>query len=206
MMNIIGALVLIICAYLIGSFPTAYVFVKIVKRTDIREHGSGNVGATNAARVIGKGPALVVFVIDFLKGTITVTLLPYLLSKLFFQTGGFGSHVVILSGAAVIAGHIWTIFLKFKGGKGVATTAGVMAGLAPVILLFGLIVWIIIFIIWHYVSLASLCAAVLLPVLSVILGKNLDFVIFSSVLCLVGVYAHRLNIKRLIQGNEKKLR
>ena len=205
-MYLLGLMFLILISYLIGSLPTAFIFVKVLKGLDIREHGSGNVGATNAARVIGKGAALIVFIIDFLKGTFAVTLLPIIISKIFMKTGDIESYMLIFSGAAVIAGHIWTVFLKFKGGKGVATTAGVMAGLAPVILIIGLVVWGIVFSIWRYVSLASLCAAVLLPILSVILGKDLSFIIFCSVLCLIGVYAHRSNIKRLIQGTEKKLR
>jgi glycerol-3-phosphate acyltransferase PlsY len=205
-MYLTGTILIIFCSYLIGSFPTAYVFVRLFKRLDIREYGSGNVGATNAARVIGKKLALIVLALDFLKGTAAVTLLPIFFGKLFLKTGGFENIVYILAGAAVISGHIWTIFLKFKGGKGVATTAGVMAGLSPEILLSGLLLWLIIFFIWRYVSLASISAAIALPVLSLVFGKDLDFIIFVSIVCFVGVYSHRSNIRRLIQRNESKLR
>ena len=111
----------------------------------------------------------------------------------------------IIFGGASIAGHIWTIFLKFKGGKGVSTTAGVMAGMAPGIFLVGMVLWIVVFAVWKYVSLASLVAAISLPILAVLTGKNLTFVIFCAVLCMVGVYSHRANIKRLIQGTETSI-
>ncbi len=205
-MYLTAVILLILSSYLLGSFPTAYIFVKLIKGEDIRDHGSGNVGATNAARVLGKKIAVVVFAIDVLKGTAAVTLLPVLFAKITPGSSGFQTGIYILAGAAAIAGHIWTVFLKFKGGKGVATTAGVMAGLSPVILCTGLLLWIIVFSIWRYVSLASISAAVALPILSLILGKGLDFIIFSCIICLIGVYAHRSNIKRLIQGTENRLR
>ncbi len=115
------------------------------------------------------------------------------------------AYLNILVGASAIAGHIWTVFLKFKGGKGVATTAGVMVALAPWILLACLAIWVCIFAITKYVSLASIIASVALPVMAVLTGKSLDFILFCAVLCIVGVFAHRSNIKRLLQGEEKKI-
>ncbi len=192
-------------AYLIGSIPTAYIFGKVLKGIDIRDYGSGNVGATNVFRTVGKIPGVIVLVIDCLKGLVAVTLLPAALEKIFPQAVEAESIIYIFLGASVISGHMWTWFLRFKGGKGVATTAGVMAGLSPGILLACLGVWIAVFILWKYVSLASMSAAVALPVFAVISGRSVEYTVFCAVLCMVGIYAHRGNIKRLINGKEKKL-
>ena len=193
-----------VIAYLLGAFPTAYIFGKMLKGIDIRKHGSGNVGATNVFRTVGKVSGIIVLVIDFLKGLIAVTVLPSLLQSL-FPEATLPPYAYIVLGASVISGHIWTVFLKFKGGKGVATTGGVMAGLSPLLLLLCLAVWIIVFSAWRYVSLASIIAATALPVLAVIFGKDISFIAFCSILCIVGVYGHRSNIKRLLAGKEKKL-
>ncbi|MDD5634843.1 MAG: glycerol-3-phosphate 1-O-acyltransferase PlsY [Candidatus Omnitrophica bacterium] len=195
----------LLLAYVLGSIPTAYVFGKVLKGIDIREYGSGNVGATNVFRVMGKWPAIIVFIIDFLKGFLAVTLVPLLMQKFFSVINPDRyDYVITFSGVAAIAGHIWTCFLKFKGGKGVATTAGVMIGIAPLIFVGGLIVWTAAFYSWRYVSLASLIAATSLPVFALFSGKGFPFVIFCCALCIVGVYSHRENIKRLIQGKENK--
>ncbi|RKY43152.1 MAG: acyl-phosphate glycerol 3-phosphate acyltransferase [Candidatus Makaraimicrobium thalassicum] len=197
----------IITAYLVGAIPTAYIFGRILKGIDIREYGSGNVGATNVVRAVGKIPGIIVLAIDFLKGVAVVTVIPPNIQRFFPEAAGSQAYgfIYILAGAAAIAGHIWPVFLKFKGGKGVATSAGVMAGLSPWILLAGLGIWAVVFSIWKYVSLASVVAAVALPVLAVLAGKKLDFIIFCAVLCLVGVCTHRSNIKRLIQGTEGRI-
>lgn len=195
----------IVLAYLIGSIPTAYIFGKVLKGIDIRQYGSGNVGATNAARTIGKGPGIIVLILDFLKGFLVVIVMPLCLRALIPDFFIFYGFVYPVLGLAVISGHIWTCFLSFKGGKGVATTAGVMAGLSAGIFLACLAVWGIIFLIWKYVSLASIVAAVSLPIFAVIFGKDLSFILFCVILCMGGVYTHRSNIKRLIQGNETRI-
>ena len=193
-----------LAAYLVGAFPTAYVFGKLLKNIDIREYGSGNVGATNVFRTVGKIPGVLVLIIDFLKGFLAVTVIPLCLTKI-APNMAIPPYAYILLGTAVIAGHIWTVFLKFKGGKGVATTGGVMAGLAPEILVGCIIIWVIVFSIRRYVSLASIIAATALPVFAVLLGRDLSFIIFCAVLCFVGIWSHRSNIDRLIKGKEKKL-
>ena len=195
----------LIVAYLVGSIPTGYIFGKLLKGIDIRKHGSGNVGATNVFRVVGKTPGVIVLILDFLKGLVAVTLIPMALEKVFPQSVENASIITILLGSAAIAGHLWTCFLKFKGGKGVATTGGVMAGLAPGILLACFGVWIIVFVLSKYVSLASMTAALALPVFALISGREVGFIVFCGVLCMVGIYSHRENIKRLIQGTEKKI-
>ena len=192
-------------AYLMGSFPTAYICGKLLKGIDIRKHGSGNVGATNVMRVIGRGPGLAVFVIDCLKGYVAVTFLPVFINRYFPGDLFDNSLFYLVLAAAVVSGHIWTCLLSFKGGKGVATTAGVMLGLYPAIFFAGLIVWAVVFYLWKYVSLASLAAAISLPVVSVLTNEDLPTTVFMAALSMLGVYSHRENIKRLVQGTEKQL-
>ena len=195
----------VILAYIIGSLPTAFIFGVVSKGIDIREHGSGNVGATNVFRVVGKKQGIIVLIIDFLKGVLAVSLIPILIGRFINLEVGVKEILLIVLGAGVIAGHIWTIFLKFKGGKGVATTAGVLGGIAPEILIITFLVFVVIFSIFRYVSLGSVSAAATLPISSVIFGKDLYFVLFCSVLSIIAILKHKSNIKRLIRGEEKKL-
>ncbi|MCK5450179.1 MAG: glycerol-3-phosphate 1-O-acyltransferase PlsY, partial [Candidatus Omnitrophica bacterium] len=179
---------------------------KVLKGIDIRKHGSGNVGATNIFRTVGKIPGIIVLLIDAFKGIFVVTFLPGFICQLFpeVQITSLSSFYIFF-GAAAIAGHIWTCFLGFKGGKGVATTAGVMGGLSPVIFGVAICVWIIVLSLCKYVSVASITAAVTLPICAVLMGKDIRFIVFMGLLSLVGVYSHRANIRRLIQGSENKI-
>lgn len=195
----------VLLAYLLGSIPTAYIFGKVLKGIDIREYGSGNVGATNVFRSVGKIPGIIVLVLDLVKGLVAVTLIPYLVRMVYQEPAAYGSVYLISLGAAVIAGHIWTCFLRFRGGKGVATTAGVMIGLYPVAFGIALVVWVIFILIWKYVSLASIAAAVSLPIIALIRGEDMATIVFFSILAILGTYSHRSNIKRLIQGTESKI-
>ncbi|MDD3088630.1 MAG: glycerol-3-phosphate 1-O-acyltransferase PlsY [Candidatus Omnitrophica bacterium] len=190
--------------YLIGSIPTAFIFAKALKGIDIRQCGSGNVGATNVFRTIGKGPGIAVFVIDFVKGFAAVLIVPALVNGILMNREPLSDWARIVPGVAAILGHIWTIFLSFKGGKGVSTTAGVMAALAPLIFISGLGTWLIVFRISGYVSLASIAAAISLPIASLVLGEGSGFIALSGVLCVLGVFSHRTNIKRLMNGTENK--
>jgi len=196
------AVLSIAAGYLLGSIPTAYIFGKLIKGIDVREHGSGNVGATNVVRTVGLIPGIAVFILDMLKGLVAATILPRYIQEFLAPGEPVYGLVFIFAGTAAIGGHIFPVFLKFKGGKGVATTAGVVAGLAPVILAICLGIWTIVFSIWKYVSLASITAAVALPVLAVAFGKGIDIVIFSAAIAMLGIFSHRSNIKRLIQGTE----
>ena len=158
-----GAIAFIV-SYLIGSIPTAYIFGRLLKKIDIRKHGSGNVGATNAFRILGKGPGTAVLLIDVFKGAIVTSLV----ANLF----GLNDPLMrVLLGIVVVCGHNWTIFLNFKGGKGIATSLGVLVGLTiaiasirPVVL-YTFLSWILTFLISGYVSLASIVASVVLPFL-----------------------------------------
>jgi acyl phosphate:glycerol-3-phosphate acyltransferase len=199
------ALAAVAAAYIVGSIPTAYIFGKMLKGIDIRKYGSGNVGATNVFRTVGKLPGIIVLVLDYIKGFIPVTLFPQVVRMLTDDPVAESGILIIAIASAAIAGHIWTCFLGFKGGKGVATTAGVMTGLYPGIFLAGLIIWVAVFMIGKYVSLASIIAAASLPVLALVFQKSLTDIIFMSILCVIGLYSHRSNIKRLIQGEEKRI-
>ena len=189
-------------AYFIGSIPTGFLMTKIFAGVDIRSAGSKNVGATNVYRVAGKLPGLITLIIDIFKGVIVVTLAAdffyrYLpdVDYIFYRT---------LMGLIVIMGHIYSVFLKFKGGKGVATTIGVMAAIAPLVLLTSLAVWLAVFIPTSYVSLGSIAFGLALPISAIIFDQPFYVVVFCVILCLINSYKHKDNIKRLLNREENK--
>ena len=196
----------IILSYLIGSVPTAILAGKLLKKIDIREHGSGNAGATNVFRILGWKAGLIVLAIDMFKGFAAVWWLVPEQSN-----PEMTALYQILVGVAAICGHIWTIFAGFKGGKGVGTAAGVFLALQPLPVLLSLIIFILIVSKTRYVSLGSMVGASLLPVV-IFIKKYLfnyqisDLIfILSIILALLIIIMHRENIKRLIAGNENKL-
>ena len=203
-MNLLFLAISVVLAYLIGSIPVAYIFGRMLKGLDIREHGSGNMGATNAFRVLGKGPGTIVLILDIVKGIIPVTFLA--------NAFGLGDalSLVIISVAAV-AGHNWTIFLGFKGGKGMATSLGVLIGLAiqlpglRIVLGLATLTWLVLFIIFGYVSLASIAAAVALPILMVAFEAPFPMKAMAIVLCIFIVFRHSANIRRLAKGQENRI-
>jgi len=203
-MNLLFLALSAVLAYLIGSIPVAYIFGRVLKGIDIREHGSGNMGATNAFRVLGKGPGWVVLVLDIIKGIIPVTILA--------NAFGLGDplSLVIISVAAV-AGHNWTVFLGFKGGKGMATSLGVLLGLAiqlpglRIVLGLATLIWLVLFISLGYVSLASISAAIALPILMVAFEAPFPMKVMAMVLCIFIVFRHSSNIKRLVKGQENRV-
>jgi glycerol-3-phosphate acyltransferase PlsY len=203
-MNLLFLAISAVLAYLIGSIPVAYIFGRVLKNLDIREHGSGNMGATNAFRVLGRGPGVAVLILDIIKGIIPVTLL----ANIF---GLQDALSLVIIAVAAVAGHNWTVFLGFKGGKGMATTLGVLIGLAiqfqvlRIILLLVTVTWLALFLLFGFVSLASLVAAVLFPILMVAFLEPLPLVIMSIVLCVFIVFRHSSNIKRLARGQENRV-
>ena len=203
-MNLLFLAINVLLAYLIGSIPVAYIFGRVLKGLDIREHGSGNMGATNAFRVLGKGPGIVVLILDIIKGIIPVTLL----ANAFDLKDPWS---LVLIAVAAVVGHNWTVFLGFKGGKGMATSLGVLIGLAVqflvlrIILLWVLIVWLGLFLLFGYVSLASIVAAIVFPVLMVAFLEPLPLIMMSIILCVFIVFRHRSNIKRLGRGQESRV-
>jgi len=198
----------IIISYLFGSIPTAYIFGRIIKGTDIRKFGSGNVGATNALRLLGRGWGITVLALDILKGFLPVVILPSIIGiKANISLESF----CIFVGISCICGHNWTIFLKFKGGKGVATTLGVLLGLSikiaglKIILGITIFIWLTVFLLTRTISLASLLAALSFPILTVLFRQSLGLILIVTLLSVFIIYRHKSNIQRILEGKEPKL-
>lgn len=197
--------VLLLIAYLIGSIPTSFILGKLLRGIDLREHGSRNVGATNAMRVLGKPVGIAALFVDAAKGFFPTLLFPLIIGE---SALGFLSqeNQALCIGFAAIIGHIFTIFLKFKGGKGVATGIGVYLALAPKALLLTFSICLILVASTRYVSLGSLTGAVLLPIFLLLVGpRSLPLVILTVLLGGLVIWRHRENIKRLVQGTESKI-
>jgi len=189
-----------IAGLVLGSVPFGLIIARLAKGVDIRQHGSGNIGATNVARVVGRGAGLLTFALDVLKGV-----LPALVFKQFF-----GPNAGILAGVGAIAGHIFSPILRFRGGKGVATSLGVFIGLAPITSGVGFVVWIALFLAFRWVSLASVAGALAVPTF-LILARNTRLAEFTNGIMILAVAAtlavvvrHRGNIGRLIRGREPR--
>ncbi|NMB13292.1 MAG: glycerol-3-phosphate 1-O-acyltransferase PlsY [Firmicutes bacterium] len=191
----LGPILAIIASYLIGSIPFGLLVGKLWANIDVREYGSGNIGTSNVLRTVGPGAAIVVFALDVGKGAMAV----YLGSLA-------GAELVkIMAGVAAIAGHNWPIYLRFKGGKGVATSLGAVISLTPIVALILLGLWIIIVGITRYISLASLAAAVLFPVFLIISHAPMAYILAGVLISAFAIYRHRSNIQRLLAGTELKI-
>jgi len=193
-------------AYLLGSVPFGYMVAK-AHGVDIRTVGSGNIGATNVFRSISKGWGLFTFACDFLKGLLPVVLLPLLASRLGFS--GSDDGLELLCGMGAIAGQNWPVFLRFKGGKGVATSAGAVLGIAPAAVAIGLAVWLLCFLVLRYVSLASILAATAIAIGAWVMGPvlNQSSALVPTALSLMAVLIvlrHHANIRRLLAGTENR--
>ncbi|WP_188887622.1 glycerol-3-phosphate 1-O-acyltransferase PlsY [Paenibacillus radicis (ex Gao et al. 2016)] len=195
----LNAIIAVVASYLLGSISFSIVIARLVKGIDIREHGSGNAGATNTIRVLGKGPGLLVFVLDIAKG-IAAVLIGRLLGP-----DDLGDWTAVLSGLAAIVGHNWPIWFRFKGGKGIATTVGVMVTLAFVPALIAGVIAIASIAITRYVSLGSLLFAAFVPLLIGLIHYSLPLLLVSLLLCVFAFVRHRTNIVKLVQGTENKL-
>ena len=192
-------IVALVASYLIGSFPTAYVLVKALKRVDVRTVGSGNVGATNVTRVAGWKAGAVVFLIDLGKGLAAVSwIAPWLLHPL-------TPPIRLACGLAAVIGHNFPFALGFRGGKGVATTIGVLVGAVPVVAAAYLLVWLVVFAISRYVSVASLAAAAAIPIAQWITHHGHAELALGCCLALLIVVRHRINIERLRHGTEHRV-
>ena len=207
MMDMFKFILILLSAYLIGSIPFGYLAGKLIKRIDLRQEGSKNVGATNVFRVMGTLPAIVVLLLDISKGFLSI----YLVS-LFKLGGNMGispqsfNLVRILAGLVAIAGHNWTIFLKFRGGKGVATACGVSLGLAPLPALVSVAIFVVVTGLTHHVSLGSMFAVLAFPLNCLLFKESLILVFFGSFVALVIIARHQANIKRLIAGTENRIK
>lgn len=192
-------------AYLLGSIPTAVWVGKTYYGIDVRQHGSNNAGATNTFRVLGKKPGIVVLLIDVLKGALAV-LLPYFVLKNQWSANEV-IEVELIAAIMAIVGHVFPIFAQFKGGKGVATSLGVIVGIHPPAAGICLLIFLLVFITFKYVSLGAIVTAIAFPLLIVFYFKvdSLWLQAFSIVLGSVVVFTHKKNIKRLINREESKM-
>lgn len=194
-----------VVSYLLGAIPTGYIAGRLLKNIDIRGHGSKNMGATNVFRTLGKKAGTIVLLIDILKGVLPVVI----------SGGLFGLSqpiFLVLMGVIAVAGHNWTIFLGFKGGKGVATSLGVLIGLSIVlpgirlVLMWTMGTWITLFLISGFVSLSSIVASVVLPIAMVYYNAPFEIKVMSILLCVFVVFRHQANIHRLINHQENRVK
>ena len=195
-------------AYLLGSIPTGYLAGR-ARGVDIRTLGSGNIGATNVFRVLGRPLGSVVLVIDALKGWVSAALVPGLVLNFWpgapADAGSAPEYLRIVAGLAAILGHNYTCWLKFKGGKGIATSAGVLAALMPVAFAISLVVWIVVCRLTRYVSVASIAAALVLPFGAWGNGRSPRLIIVACAIAVLAIYKHKANLRRLMQGTENQI-
>lgn len=204
MSAILAVILLLLSGYFIGSFPTSYIITRMTRGIDIRDVGSGNAGATNVLRAAGSLPAVITLAVDILKGVLVATMIT---DFFYFLARGVDFDLFrSLGGLSVVCGHIWPVFLKFRGGKGVATTLGVAAVIAPMILIPSLLVWLLVFFLTSYVSLASILALMAFPVIAVIVGTPFSVTAVSILICFIVIYKHKSNIYRLLKGEENRTR
>ncbi len=210
MNDLLAGLLLILAAYLVGATPFGYLAGRIVGKIDIRQHGSGNIGATNVGRVLGTRWGLVVFALDFCKGLLPVAVLP----ELFFGAGSPNEiHWRVAAGVATVLGHMFPCWLGFRGGKGVATALGVVAWLAPWATLAAAVIFALSFLIWRIISLASILGSLGFAVCQIALlwpalftPQHWSLTAFSFLVPALILARHRSNIVRLMRGEENRYR
>ncbi len=199
-MDILGYFAAAVVAYLLGSIPTGYLVAR-ARGVDIRSVGSGNIGATNVFRFLGKPAGTFVLLVDALKGFVACKLIPLVLG----HEPSFLEYLSIFGGVFAVLGHNYTCWLHFKGGKGIATSAGVLVGWVPTALLATLGVWILSFLLGRYVSLASVLAAAFLPFGVWITQGSVVMIAITAGLSVLAIYKHRANIQRLVGGTEHRV-
>lgn len=186
---------ILIFSYLLGSIPNGLIFGKLIWHKDLRQFGSKNIGATNAWRVLGRKAGILIFLLDFLKGALSVKL-----AEIFIGD----AWAMICAGILAILGHTFSIFLKLRGGKGVATGLGVIAMMMPKVTAIVFLIWLAIFIATRYVSVASIIAAAATPILAFIFDEPTEFVLFGLAAALFIIFRHRENVLRLRAGKENR--
>jgi len=191
-------IIIVVCSYLLGSVPTGLLLAKAIGGVDIRTAGSGNIGATNVYRTLGRKIGIMTLLGDCLKGLIPVLAAQYL----------FDLPVIWIAcvGLAAFLGHVYTVFLGFKGGKGVATALGVFLGTSPLAVLAALGIFAAVLLKWRYVSLASIVAAASIPLLVALIDYDGLLIAMSIIIAAIVIYKHAENIARLKAGNETKFR
>jgi glycerol-3-phosphate acyltransferase PlsY len=197
----------VLLAYLTGAFPSAVWVGKTFYNTDVREYGSGNAGATNTFRVLGKGAGIPVLLMDIFKGWLSVSYVNFISNadalspELFFENQ-------LAFGIAAVIGHLFPVYTGFRGGKGIATMLGLLIGLQPLAALFSLVVFAVVFLISKYVSLGSIIASFVFPLFIILISGSTNdslnlFAIFVPILSLI---THQKNIERLVRGEETKIK
>jgi glycerol-3-phosphate acyltransferase PlsY len=194
---VLNSIITIVISYLLGSISFSILFARWLRKIDIRQHGSGNAGATNTLRVLGKGPAISVFLLDIAKGSVAV------LIGLWFGDGS--EWVPVACGLASIAGHNWPVYFHFKGGKGIATTVGALVVWAFVPTLIAGIIAILIIVFTRYVSLGSIIFAICLPILFYLFDLDAAYIWGALTVAILAIARHRKNIVKLMNGTENKL-
>ena len=195
-----------LAAYLLGSVPTGYLVAR-ARGIDIRTVGSGNIGATNVFRYLGKPAGIFVLLADALKGWLAVVVVVRGLRAALHwnfdpQTQEW---LAICAGLFAVLGHNYTCWLHFKGGKGIATSAGVLVALVPYALFIILGIWIVVFALTRYVSLASICASAALPLAAWLTGESSTMITVTAAMAVLAIYKHKSNIQRLLHGTENRL-
>lgn len=207
------AITMLIIAYVLGSIPSAVWIGKKYYGVDIREHGSKNAGTTNMLRVLGRRAAVPVFVLDFFKGFVAVSIISLMRYDADVSSAWL-INLKILGVFAVVLGHIFPVFADFKGGKGVATLVGAITGIYPQIVFLCFAVWVLVFMISHYVSLASMTAGCCFPLFVIVYSSaewsryndvSFTFIVFAFVVAGLLIWSHRKNIERLKAGTESKI-
>jgi len=202
MTSVLTVIIFLGCAFLWGGIPTGYIIVKQIKGMDIRDHGSGNIGATNVRRVLGTRWFFGVLFLDAVKGALPMIVL--------WLIPGFSSMEQVLVAACTIGGNMFSPWLGFKGGKGIGTSLGVVSILAPIPLLASVLVFVIVLFAWNYISLASILAAMVFPIAifstEFYSGKTHDTprLVFAVILAIAIVAMHRINIAKIARGTENK--
>jgi glycerol-3-phosphate acyltransferase PlsY len=196
----------IVIGYLLGSIPTAVWIGKQFYEIDVREHGSKNAGATNTFRVLGKKPGIIVLIIDVIKGIIA-SMFPVIFNDFFEISYAFLISLRLVSSIFSMVGHVLPVFAQFKGGKGVATSLGVLIGLQPFAALLCFGAFLLIFILSKYVSLGAIISAMIYPFIVYYVDPNVLFheMIFTVILSSAVIFTHRKNISRLLKGQENKM-
>lgn len=202
-MRALGYILVAVVAYLLGSIPTGFLVAK-ARGIDIRTVGSGNIGATNALRILGIGPGVFVLLVDALKGWLAVLIAAPVVAQIIPAAPGDGWRIT--ASLAVILGHNYTCWLGFKGGKGIATSAGALAALVPWALVIIAGVWLVLFLLTRYVSIGSIAASFALPFATwFTTGHNAGLTAVTGVMGALAIFKHRRNIRRLVEGTENRV-
>ena len=190
-------------SYLLGAIPCGYIVARM-KGVDIRRVGSGNIGATNVFRFVGKGWGVLTFLCDALKGYIPAAVFPVLSEQVFAYRGGI--HLSMLCAAMAIIGHNWPVYLRFKGGKGIATSTGALLGIVPKSVVLGFLIWVLVLGLTRYVSVASISAVIVVSVSAWFFYLTSGLLVPVVLTCLgaLAIWRHKDNIRRLLNGTENR--